>query len=44
VLRLKRPADECGKPAALILLLANAMQMLYPVLGGLDVTEHHGRA
>src|SRR6266496_435545 len=42
MLRLKRPADERGEPAASILLFANALQMLDPILDCLDVAEHHG--
>src|SRR4029434_2340173 len=44
MLRLKRPTDERGEPAAAVLLVANALQMLYPILDCLDVAEHHGGA
>src|SRR6266508_5754386 len=44
MLRLKCPADERSEPAAAVLLVANAPQMLDPILDCLDVAEHHGGA
>src|SRR6266550_2556368 len=44
MLRLKRPADKRAEPAAAVLLVANALQMLDPILDCLDVAEHHGGA
>src|SRR5215470_5291356 len=41
---LKRPANECRKSAAAVLLLANAPQMLDSIFDRLHVAEHHGCA
>ena len=44
VLRLKCPANESGESAALVLLIAQALQMFDAVFDRLDMTEHHRRA
>src|SRR5438477_9200211 len=44
VLRLEGPANESGKAATAVLLLANSLQMFHPLGDGFDVTEHHRRA
>src|SRR5678816_1092818 len=44
VLRLKRPADERGKPAARVLLVAQPLQVLDAILDRFDVAKHHRRA
>ena len=43
VLRLKRPADECGKPTARVLLVAQPLQVLDAILDRFDVAKHHRR-
>jgi len=44
VLGLKRLANKCRKPAAPVLLFANASQMLDSIFDRLHMPEHHGRA
>ena len=43
VLRLKRPADECGKPTARVLLVAQPLQVLDAIFDRFDVAKHHRR-